>query len=235
MLVSPCLDVYSVTIADILRNSISVPINICSSKKTVETLINSGTGGMFIDQNLTKNFEINYLDKPVKAYNVDKTENKQGTISSYVNLKFKLGDRMFNKQFYVAGLGKQRIILGFPWLHKDNPIIDWKKGEITWKPFQIDWRHLYKKGQRIRKEQQPKIEEVVDKEETKNRMTSPLKEDKLGVYIQLLETDVWIHETNIATELAIEENSKKVEKIDKELVLEEYHKYLDIFNEEKAH
>jgi hypothetical protein len=39
-------------------------------------------------------------------------------------------------------------------------------------------------------EQQPKIEEVVDDEERKNRTTLPLKEDKLGVFIELLETDV---------------------------------------------
>jgi hypothetical protein len=124
MSVSPYLDVYSVTIANISRNSISVPINIGSSKQIVETLINSGTGGLFIDQNFAKNFEINYLDEPVKAYNVDGMENKQGTINAYVNVKFKLGDRKFNKHFYVTGLGKQRIILGFPWLHKYNPIID---------------------------------------------------------------------------------------------------------------
>jgi hypothetical protein len=72
--VSPYLDVYSVTIANISRNSISVHIG--SSKQTVETLINSGTGGLFIDQNFTKNFDINYLDEPVKAYNVDGMENK---------------------------------------------------------------------------------------------------------------------------------------------------------------
>jgi hypothetical protein len=65
--VSPCLDVYSVTTANISQNSISVPINICLSKQTIETLIDSSTGGMFIDQNFTKNFEINYLDEPVKA------------------------------------------------------------------------------------------------------------------------------------------------------------------------
>jgi hypothetical protein len=62
------------------------------SKQTVETLINSGAGGMFIDQNFAKNFEINYLDKPVKAYNIDGMEKKQGAISSYMNLEFKLGD-----------------------------------------------------------------------------------------------------------------------------------------------
>jgi hypothetical protein len=81
------LDVYSVTIANISRNSISVPINIGSSKQTVKTLINSGTGGLFIDQNYAKNFNINYLSEPVKAYNVDGTENKRGTINAYVNLE----------------------------------------------------------------------------------------------------------------------------------------------------
>jgi hypothetical protein len=66
-------------------------------------------------------------------------------------------------------------------------------------------------------------------------MTLPLEEDKFGVYIKLLETDVWIHKTNITTELAIEENSKKIDKTDEQLVPAEYHKYLDIFSEEKAH
>jgi hypothetical protein len=144
--VSPYLDVYSVTIADISQNSISVPINIGSSKQTVETLIDSSTKGLFIDQNYAKNFDINYLDKPVKAYNVDGTENKRGTINTYVNLEFTLGEQKFKERFYVTGLGKQRIILGFPWLHKYNPIIDCKKGEITFKPFQIDWRRLIEKG-----------------------------------------------------------------------------------------
>jgi hypothetical protein len=46
---------------------------------------------------------------------------------------------------------------------------------------------------------------------------------------------VWIHKTNIATKLAIKENSKKTEKTNKQLVLAEYHGYLDIFSEKKAH
>jgi hypothetical protein len=138
------------------------------SKQNVKTLIDSSTGGLFIDQNFTKNFEINYLDELVKAYNIDEMKNKQGTINAYVNLEFKLGDRKFNKRFYVTGLGKRRIILGFPWLHKYNPIINWKKREITFEPFQIDWKWLVEKGKRIRQEQQPKIEEVVDDEEPRN-------------------------------------------------------------------
>jgi hypothetical protein len=233
--VSSYLDVYSVTIANISQNSISDPINIGSSKQTIKTLIDSGAGGLFIDQNFAKNFDINYLDKPVKAYNMDGTENKWGTINAYANLEFTLGEQKFKEQFYVMGLWKQRVILGFSWLHKYNPIIDWKKGEITFKPFRIDWRRLIEKGKWIWQEQQPKIEEVVDEEERKNQTTLPLEEDKLGVYIKLLETDVWIHKNNIATELAIEENCKKIDKTDKQLVPAEYHKYLDIFSEEKGH
>jgi hypothetical protein len=77
---------------------------------------------------------------------VDGTENKQGMINAYVNLEFSLGERKFKEQFYVTELGKQKIILGFLWLHKYNLIIDWKKGEITFKPFRINWRCLIEKG-----------------------------------------------------------------------------------------
>jgi hypothetical protein len=46
---------------------------------------------------MPKNFDINYLDEPVKAYNVDGTENKQGTINAYINLEFTLGEQKFKE------------------------------------------------------------------------------------------------------------------------------------------
>jgi hypothetical protein len=91
------------------------------------------------------------------------------------------------------------------------------------------------KGKQIQQEQQPKIEEVVDDEEPRNQTTLPIKENKMKIYIKLLETDVWIHKTNIPMELAIEENSKKMDKMDEQLVLAGYHKYLDIFSKKKTH
>jgi hypothetical protein len=33
----------------------------------------------------------------------------------------------------VTGLGKQKIILGFPWLNEHNPDIDWRTGKFTWR------------------------------------------------------------------------------------------------------
>ena len=97
----------------------------------------------------------------------------------------------------MTGLGKQKIILGLPSLNKHNPIIDWKKGEIKWQPLKIDWRGLLKKGQRIRMEQQPKVEEIIDEEETKNYMKNPIEEDKNMILIELLEETAWINKTNV--------------------------------------
>ena len=94
---SPCLNIYSVTLAKILKNSIFVPINIGLSKQIVETLIDCGTGGMFIDQNFAKKFKIENLEKPIKAFNVDGIENKKGTIKSYVDLEFQIGHKKFKE------------------------------------------------------------------------------------------------------------------------------------------
>ena len=88
MSVSPCLDIYSVTIAKISKNSIFVPINIGSSKKIIETLIDCGAGGLFINQNFAKKFKVKYLNELIKAFNVDGTKNKKGMIKSYVDLEF---------------------------------------------------------------------------------------------------------------------------------------------------
>ena len=235
MSVSPCLDVYSVTIAQMLKNSIFVPINIGLSKQTIKTLIDCDAGWLFIDQNFSRKFKIEHLKELVKAFNVDGTKNKKGTIKSYVDPEFWIEHKKFKEQFYVTGLGKQKIILGFPWLNKHNPIIDWKKGGIKWQPLKIDWKGLLEKGQRIRKEQQPKVEKIIDEEENKNRTNNLIEEDKNTNLIKLLEETTWINKTNVATKLAIKENNKKEEKTNKELVPKEFHDYLDIFSKKKAH
>jgi hypothetical protein len=82
------------------------------------------------------------------------------------------------------------------------------------------------------------IEEVDDEEEFKTH-TLTLDKDGLSILIGLIDSmepeEVWINaRTNIATELAVKENKKKEGIPTEKLVPEKYHKYLDIFNEEKA-
>ena len=46
-------------------------------------------------------YQLMKLETLVKAYNIDRTENKKGTIKSYVNLKFSLNGKNFKERFYV--------------------------------------------------------------------------------------------------------------------------------------
>ena len=100
-------------------------------------LIDSGAGEQFIDQNYVKKerFKIHQLPTTIQlqAFNVDGTENKRGTIKTYVDLELEINGRKIKTQLLITGLGKERIILGFPWLNQQNPDINWKTGEFTWR------------------------------------------------------------------------------------------------------
>ena len=96
-------------------------------------LIDSGAGGKFIDQNYVKKIglETKKLNKPIIARNVDGTENKRGKITTFVEAYLTINGRRTYTQLNVTGLGKQKIILGFPWLSEHDPDIDWRNGQIT--------------------------------------------------------------------------------------------------------
>ena len=80
------------------------------------------------------------------------------------------------------------------------------------------------------------MEEQEDPESAKNHSSNPLLDtDMILLELLNIEDEVWINtKTNMATSLAAEANSKKPEFTPKQLIPEEYHKYLDIFDEEKA-
>ena len=102
MLVSPSLDIYSV---DSLQDKHSLNIIISAkhnqNNTTVKTpaLIDSGAGGTFIDQNYVWKirYKLTELEIPVKAYNMDRTENKKGMIKNYVDLQFSINRKEFQE------------------------------------------------------------------------------------------------------------------------------------------
>ena len=180
---SPSLNIYLV---DSLQDKNPLNITICiqnnQRKETAETpaLLDSGAGGIFIDQNHAwkMKYQLTELKTLVKAYNVDGTENKRGTIQSYVNLEFSLNGKNFKERFYVTGLGKQKIILGLPWLEEHNPEINWKTGKLKWQTqINLKWFFILKKKDKQTKtghmekpkskstSQVPQILEELDEEE----------------------------------------------------------------------
>ena len=130
--------------------------------------------------------------------------------------------RTRQERLLVTGLGKHKIILGFPWLQDANPIIDWKEGTLKWR------------------KRSTTMEEEEDKDEHLNRTQYPLEEeDGLAVLVAAItgntDNDEWINsKSTTATRIQAEINSQKKIIPLEEQIPKDFHEFLDVFSEEKA-
>src|SRR5271154_1109525 len=196
------------------------------------------------------------LKEPIMAYNVDGTLNKKGTIKQFVKLNLDILGKTYDTRLLITGLGKQKIILGFPWLQLTNPVINWQTGDFQWRDTPR------KQEQTITKTPTPKptIEDEEDEEEWKNHTVNVIETDESDdsisevginhINICVINEDegtmrvidgetngneIWINtKTNLALEMAIKDNLAKEERTTEELVPKEFHDYLDIFDEKNA-
>jgi hypothetical protein len=98
-----------------------------------KALVNSSATENFVDYKTVARLQLgsNKLQIPRPVHNVNGTPNKSGGITNSVTLYIKFGNKEQCIKFFVMNLGKDRMILGHPWLRKFNPVIDWKKGTIN--------------------------------------------------------------------------------------------------------
>jgi len=264
----------------------TIPIKISEKieKENVNTpgLLDSGAGGKFIDQNYTRKsgFKIQQLEQPLKAFNVDGTENKRGTIKSFVDLDLTIFGKRGNTRLFVTGLGKQKIILGFPWLNEHNPEINWKTGEFSWRNSENEKPRLMKinrkptdnstqlslqkKGETTdnstpmsknidgnfkispthtnheKSDLQAFINDKNDEEELLNGPINPLSEEE-NLAIQMIgnteqdKPNIWINAKMTTSQLLHQTHDEKKKVVPlKEQIPEEYHEFLDVFDEKKA-
>jgi Retroviral aspartyl protease len=98
----------------------------------VEVLLDIGATGLFINRMLVQGNGIcmRKLKHPVIVYNIDGTVNKGGSITEEVTLIMSYQGHKERAIFKVCDLAKTNLIIGCNWLHKHNPNIDWKTGEV---------------------------------------------------------------------------------------------------------
>ena len=230
-------------------NSLSIPIIVnCKKNKTIETLalIDSGAGGKFIDQNYAKesSFTLKNLEEPLMAQNMDGMENKWGKITKYVNLNITIHGRTKDIKMLVTRLGKQKIILGFPWLNDENPDINWKNGEFKWWPWPFKVKQVtgvwpLDLAKTMARQALTTIMEEKDEKEQLNQTLNPLPETDLATLIATITDDpedyLWINaKSTNATTIQAEINSKKPTAPLKDQIPKEFHKFLDVFSEKSA-
>jgi Retroviral aspartyl protease len=97
--------------------------------------LDTGAGGKFIDQNFVQNqkIETKELKYSIEVFNVDGTPNKRGTITKYTRLDLMINRQTQTHNLLVTGLGKRKIILGYPWFKQTNPDINWNECTLTWR------------------------------------------------------------------------------------------------------
>ena len=215
MAVTPSISILNVIVANIENKSMTILISLLceqNGNKNVETkaLLDTGAGGKFIDQNfvLQNNLRTRKLGEPITVYNVDGTENQTGTITRFVEANLQIGNRTTTTKLLVTGLGCQKIILGFPWFKEQNLEINWETGTLK---LQTENRTP------------ATFIEVLDEEEYLNRTQNILDEDEKSI-IPFININgkfelVWINtQTNLAMDMAIENNLKKQEHTVEEMV-----------------
>ena len=78
------------------------------------------------------------LRTPLTVNNVDGSPNRNGTITDFCNLWVRRGPRIEKFGFYVANLGRDRLILGYPWFKTFNPSFDWTHNTLVGDPIVIN-------------------------------------------------------------------------------------------------
>ena len=118
-------------------NALEIPFSFKTYMAQAEekALVNSGATESFIDYKTVACLQLglNKLQKPRPVHNIDGTPNKFRGIMNSVTLYIIFGDKEQHVEFFVTNLGKDKMILGHPWLHKFNPVINWKQGTINGK------------------------------------------------------------------------------------------------------
>ncbi len=192
-----------------------------SAKRNV--LADSGATDNFINSQLLKRLRISYLPvpTPIKIWNVDGTLNQDGSITHYTDLQVKTGKETQILRFLITNLGRDEVILGYPWFTAFEPKIWWREAtlEEEYQLVVITTINTYEQA----------IESAIQALETYG-----LDEEAWEQLIDEEEPYIAIRKTTTASQLA-QEAMDHTKKTFKQMVPAQYHRHRKVFSEEASH
>jgi len=113
--------------------SFKIPVTlwVYSKKVQTKTLVDSGATMNFIDRVVMENNNLitHKLANPYYVINADSTPNKAGQITEYIQAYVEIGSHKMTQYLFVTNLGNKEMMIGYSYLYKHNPNIDWQKGQ----------------------------------------------------------------------------------------------------------
>ena len=96
-----------------------------------EALVDSGATTNFIDKNFVEKNHLvtTKLATPYNVRNADGTLNVAGQITHCVKSYIEIGVHKTTQYLFVTQLGDKAMMIGYSYLYKHNPEIDWFRGE----------------------------------------------------------------------------------------------------------
>ncbi len=188
-----------------------------------EVLADSGATDNFINSQLLKRLRISYLPvtNPIKIWNVDGTLNHDGNITHYTDLQVRTGKQMHILRFLITNLGKDEVILGYPWFTAFEPKIRWREAtlEEEYQPVVITMINTHEET----------IESAIWVLETYG-----LDEEAWEQMMDEEEPYIAIRKTTTASELA-QKAMDHTMKTFEQMVPVQYHRHHKVFSEEASH
>ena len=208
-------------------NAMRIPVSFHTALKTAElsAFLDSGATECFVSQRFINKHKLStrLLMIPRKLQNADGSPNTGGGLTHFTELEVFTGDTPHVLQFYIADMGPDDLVLGYPWFTATNVRPDWTTGTL---PESVMIRT---KGAASGK---PMCSVKVAGARTTIRRP-PFLEDGDKLYMRIMRAPR-IAKTTVAQQLAEQATDKTVRSWD-QIVPTQYHLHARVFSEEAAH
>ncbi|SJL01489.1 uncharacterized protein ARMOST_04811 [Armillaria ostoyae] len=198
--------------------SLLIPVELETLEQPItiqaKALLDSGCTGSSIHRDVVKKYGIpvQKTASPIPVYNADGSRNKAGEITTYAEIRLKIGGHSERIDLAVTDLGSKEIFLGHDWLVRHNPSINWATGSVTFTRCQCAGNRF------ILPDADPDDEWELEEGET--------------ILAVDFEEAIEIRAVHKANELAAKANKGKEKKTFEQMVPESYRDFKDLFTKE---
>ena len=132
---TPTCNISTAREIDHASSHFRVQITLREQNCTIATaaMIDSGATALFMNKEFIRQHGIRTfpLKHPIGIFNIDGTRNQDGQITHFSRAKLTVDKHERWTDFLVTDLGQEDVILGLPWLRRENPEVDWEKGRLS--------------------------------------------------------------------------------------------------------